>query len=175
MFGKWVELKRLSDNKHASYKTAYIRTDNEFVYTSNKWIDHCKGEGGTRVLPTYVTVTSSTAWRTRHANYIGVSFRVMMIHGGALDADTADALLHANLIRNNTPTKTNQGWNPKEMEAGMKLGINERLRVLRAPLFCLELCYAAIYKEEPDYHRKQDPRGVRGVCVPWKRRQDLTI
>ena len=50
-----------------------------------------------------------------------------MIHGGAPDADTADALLHANVIRNNTPTKANKGWTPKEKEAGMKLGINKRL------------------------------------------------
>ena len=45
----------------------------------------------------------------------------------------------------------------------MKLGVNKRL--LRAPLFYL--CYAAIYKDEPGPHRRQDPRGVPCVYLGY--------
>ena len=62
----------------------------------------------------------------------------------------------SNVVRNNSPTKANNGWTPKEREAGMKLGVNKRL--LRGPIFCL--CYAVIYEQQ---RAKHDPRGV--ACV----------
>ena len=30
---KWIDLKQLLENRHFGYKFAFIRTDNEFVYT----------------------------------------------------------------------------------------------------------------------------------------------
>ena len=77
-----------------------------------------------------------------------------MIQGGAPDGDIPNALVHANTIRNNTPTKANNGWTPKEKDNGMKLGLNKRL--LKGPIFCL--CYAHVYSEERPKH------GVRGIA-----------
>jgi hypothetical protein len=91
---------------------------------------------------------------------VGVSFRAMMIHGGAPDSDIPNALIHANVIRNNTPTSANKGWTPKEKDCGRRLGPNRRL--LKAPLFCL--CYAAIYKADRGTH---DPHGIPCVYLGY--------
>jgi hypothetical protein len=164
VFSKWVELKRFLDNKHAPYKLAYFRTDNEFVYTSDDWIAHCKAEGVEHEFcPRYRHELNGVAERAILT--IGISFRAMMIQGGAPDADIPNALLHANVIRNNAPTSANKGWTPKEKEAGMRLGINRRL--LSAPLFCL--CYALIYAEERGKH---DPRGVACVYLGYDDRNN---
>ena len=34
---KWCDLKRMLENRHYPLKVAFIRTDNEFVYTSKQW------------------------------------------------------------------------------------------------------------------------------------------
>ena len=87
---------------------------------------------------------------------VGTCFRAMMIQGCAPDSEIPNALVHAVVVRNNSPTKANKSWTPLEVEAGMRLGANKRL--LKGPLFCL--VYAHVYKEE---RAKHDPRGV--PCV----------
>jgi len=77
--------------------------------------------------------------------------RAMMIQGAAPESDVAFALKHANMVRNNSPTKANNGWTPREKEAGMRLPINQRL--LKAPLFCL--CFAHIYEAERHKHGRR--------------------
>jgi len=83
---------------------------------------------------------------------IGVPFRCMMIQGNAPDSDVDEALLHANVIRNNSPTKANNGMTPREKAVGKRLPVNKRL--LRGPLFWL--CYAHVYEDERVKGRKQD-------------------
>ncbi len=87
---------------------------------------------------------------------IGVPFRCMMIQGCAPEKLIPDALRQSNVIRNNSPTKANKGWTPREKEAGMKLPTNKRL--MRGPLFCL--VFAHVYEEERVKHA---PRGI--ACV----------
>ena len=161
---KWKELKQILENRHFPHKVAFIKSDNEFVYTSNDWIDHCRTEG----------VVHEFSARYRHdqngvveraIGLVGTTFRCLMIQGGAPDSDIPNALVHANVIRNNTPTTANKGLTPKEKEAGMKLGINARL--LKGPLFCL--CYALIYEEE---RVKHGPRGVACVYLGYDDRND---
>ena len=154
-FGKWVELKRHLENRHFDCKVAFLRTDNDTVYTSKEFIQHCLEEGVEHEYsPHFRHDLNGSIERT--VQTIGVTFRVLMFHGNAPDSDIPDALLHANVIRNNSPTKANNGWTPKERELGMKLGPNRRL--LKGPLFCL--VYAMIYKEQ----RGKD--GAQGVaCV----------
>jgi hypothetical protein len=80
-----------------------------------------------------------------------------MIQGNAPESDAPFVLAHANTIRNNCPTKANNGWTPKEKEAGMRLPVNPRL--IQAPILCL--CYAHVYAEEG-----RPKHAVRGVaCV----------
>jgi len=58
------------------------------------------------------------------------------------------ALMHANIIRNHSPTKANKGLTPLEKQAGMKLPLNQRL--VKGVLFCL--FYVHIYDEERVKH-----------------------
>ena len=161
---KWEELKIALENRHFPHKVAFIKTDNEFVYTSNAWLEHCRAEG----------IEHEFSARYRHdmngvveraIGVVGNTFRCLMIQGGAPDSDIPNALVHSNVIRNNTPTSANNGMTPKEKEAGMKLGINARL--LKGPLFCL--CYAHIYEEE---RVKHGPRGVACVYLGYDDRND---
>ena len=143
-FSKWLEYKARQDNDHAPWKTAFIRTDNDTVYTTDAWLSHRKEHGiehefSARYRQAQNGVAESCV-RT-----IGVTFRCMMLQGNAPASDQKDALLHAKVVRNYTPTAANGGWSPKEKAAGMRLGLNKRL--MRAPIFCL--CYAHVYKEEP--------------------------
>ena len=161
---KWKELKQILENRHFPHKVAFIKSDNEFVYTSNDWTEHCRTEG----------VVHEFSARYRHdqngvveraIGLVGTTFRCLIIQGGDPDSDIPNALVHANVIRNNTPTTANNGLTPKEKEAGMKLGINARL--LKGPLFCL--CYALIYEEE---RVKHGPRGVACVYLGYDDRND---
>ena len=83
-----------------------------------------------------------------------------MIQGNAPESDTCYALVYSNVIRNNTPTKANGGWSPREKLAGRKLPINKRL--LKGPLFCL--VFAHVYSEE---RRKHDPRAIPCVWIGY--------
>ena len=79
-----------------------------------------------------------------------------MIQGCAPERFIPDSLRQSNVIRNNSPTKANKGWTPREKEAGMKLPTNKRL--MRGPLFCL--VFAHVCEEECVKHT---PRGI--ACV----------
>ena len=151
----WITLKGHLEKKHAPWKFAFIRTDGESVYDSDQWKAHCKEEGlEHEVSGRYRHDQNGVVERAMQA--IGVPFRCMMIQGCAPESDIPDALYHTCIIRNNSPTKANNGWTPNEKAAGMKLPINKRL--LRGPLFCL--VYAHVYEEE---RHKHAPRGV--ACV----------
>ena len=164
VFDKWKELKLFLEHKNPHYKFAFVRTDSEFVYTSNAWMEDARAEGYEHEY--------STRYRHEHMGVgeagmdtVGTIFRCLMIQGGAPSSDIPNALCHANVIRNNSPTKANNGWTPKEKAAGMKLGVNKRL--IKGPLFCL--IYAFIYKEERDKH---DPNGVACVYLGYDDRND---
>jgi hypothetical protein len=151
----WQTLKNHLENKHAPWKFAFIRTDGEPIYSTDHWGDHCKAEGlehefSSRYRHDQLGVAE------RGMQSIGVAFRCMMIQGCAPESDIPDCLLHANVIRNNSPTKANNGRTPREKAAGMKLPPNKRL--LRGPLFCL--VFAHVYEEERVKHA---PRGI--ACV----------
>jgi histone deacetylase 1/2 len=154
-FDSWQKLRTHLENKFAPWKFAFVRTDGESVYTTERWITYYEESG----------VVHEVSGRYRHdqngvverpMQSIGVPFRIMMIQGCAPEEDIPDCLRHANIIRNNSPTKANNGWTPNEKEAGMRLPINKRL--LRGPLFCL--VFAHVYEQE---RRKHEPRGV--ACV----------
>jgi hypothetical protein len=96
----------------------------------------------------------------RRVQSVGNCFRTMMLYGNAPETDCAYALMHANVIVNNSPTKANAGWTPKEKDVGYMLPFNRRLGL--APLFCL--CFAHIYRTEPSRASNKDAaRAV--VCV----------
>ena len=146
-FEAWVELKKLLDNRHAPYKVAFIRTDSDFVYTSNDWLKHARDEGYEHEFSAkYRHDMNPIAERTIQT--IGIAFRCMMFQGGAPESDAKFALLHANVIRNNTPTVANFGRTPKEKDLGVRLPLNKRL--LKGPLFCL--INAHVYSEERPKH-----------------------
>ena len=154
-FSCWVNLKDHLENKHAPWKFAHIHTDAEPLYSSPQWEEHCKETG--------MSHESSSRYRheqngvvERGMQSIGIPFRCMMIQANAPESRIPDALRHANVIRNHSPTKANKGWSPREKAAGMKLPTNKRL--LRGPLFCL--VFAHVYEQERVKHA---PRGV--ACV----------
>jgi hypothetical protein len=88
---------------------------------------------------------------------IGICYRAMMNHGNAPACDTPDCLRHANVIRNHTPTRANNGATPREKRLRAKMTVNAKL--LKGPLFCL--VFAHVYKAERD--SKHADRGV--ACV----------
>jgi hypothetical protein len=137
------DLKKLLDNQHSPWKLAYVRSDNEFVYTSNKWIEYCREEGIEHEFsPPYRHDALGVVERCMQT--VGVCFRCMMLHGNAPSAMIPYALVHANTIRNHSPSKANGGRTPLEKQAGIKLPVNKRL--LKGVLFCL--VYIHIYEEE---------------------------
>jgi hypothetical protein len=75
-----------------------------------------------------------------------------MIHGNAPEADIPDVLYFANVVRNNTPTKANNGWTPLEKRVGKRLPVNKRL--LRGPILCLVFAQCT---------RKSDPNMLQEV------------
>jgi hypothetical protein len=146
-FSEWITLKTHLDNVHYPWKVAFIRTDNESVYTSTAWNDHCTELGIEHEFSArYRHDQNGVVERAMQA--IGVPFRCMMLQGCAPESDIPDCLRHANVIRNNSPTKANNGRTPKEKALGMKLSPNKRL--LKGPLFCL--VFAHVYEEERAKH-----------------------
>ena len=153
-FGSFQILQKQHENEYAPYSLAAIRTDSEPLYCANVWDDYCKNQG---IIHEY-----SSRYRhdqngvaERCMQTIGKCFRCMMIQGNAPESFSAYALQHANVIRNESPTKANGGWSPREKAAGRKLPVNQRL--LRGPMFCL--CFAHVYEEEPARY-KHAPRGI---------------
>ena len=131
---KFQELEAVLKTRYFPLTIAFVRTDNEYVYTSNSWISYCRDTGKEHEYsPRYRHDGNGVVERA--IGVVGKTFRCLMIQGGAPDGDIPNALVHANTIRNNTPTKANNGWTPKEKDNGMKLGLNKRL--LKGPIFCL--------------------------------------
>lgn len=163
----WVELKGALETRNAPWKFAYVRTDSEFTYTSNAWIRHARDEGYEHEFSSrYRHDQMGVAERAMQT--VGIAFRCMMIQGGAPEADSPYALVHANVVRNNSPTKANNGRTPKEKAAGMKLPPNKRL--LKGPLFCL--LFAHVYEEERMGQSKSTGRGVACVYLGYDDRND---
>ena len=76
----WIELRGLLENRHAPWKFAFFRSDNEFVYTSNAWIDYCRETGMEHEFsPPYRHDGLGVAERGMQT--IGVAFRAMMLQG----------------------------------------------------------------------------------------------
>ena len=143
----WIELRDLLENRHSPWKFAFIRSDNEFVYTSNAWIEHCRETGLEHEFsPPYRHDGLGVVERCMQS--VGVPFRCMMIQGNAPAKMIPWGLMHANVIRNYSPTAANKGWSPKDKEAGMKLPLNKRLT--EGVLFCI--FYVHVYEEQRVKH-----------------------
>ena len=84
----------------------------------------------------------------RAMQVLGIAFRCMMLQGNAPASMIPYALMHANVIRNHSPSKANSGRTPLEKEAGVKLPINKRL--IKGVLFCL--VYIHVYEEQRVKH-----------------------
>jgi hypothetical protein len=155
-FDSFVSLHKKRNNETCPYSLAILKTDPEPLYCSDKFNTYCDTNGIVREFSArYRHDQHGVVERAMQA--IGESFRCMMIHGGAPDSAAPDCLIYANVIRNNSPTKANKGWSPREKEAGKKLPINQRL--MRGPLFCL--VFAHVYEQERD--GKHSNRGI--PCV----------
>jgi len=167
----WIELRALLENRHAPWKFAFIRSDNEFVYTTNAWIEHCRETGLEHEFsPPYRHDGLGVAERGMQS--VGVPFRCMMLQGNAPASMIPWGLNHANVVRNYSPTAANKGWSPKDKEAGMKLPINKRL--VRGVLFCL--FYVHIYEEQRVKHGERsmpcvylgyDERNNQYIGMEW--------
>ena len=78
----WIELKECLENRHSPWKFAFFRSDNEFVYTSNAWIAHCREAGiEHECSPPYRHDGLGVVERAMQV--IGVAFRCIMLQGNA--------------------------------------------------------------------------------------------
>jgi hypothetical protein len=103
------------ENKHAPWKVAIIRTDEESIFAIHEWDEFCQTAG----------IEHETSGRYKHGQNgvveramqtIGNPARAMMIHANAPEEDFADALRHANVCRNNFLTKANNGRTPQRQK-----------------------------------------------------------
>jgi hypothetical protein len=164
---KWCELKHKLENEFMPWKFAVIFTDSEPLYFTPGWEQHCKDEG----------LEHEFSSRHKHGQNgvveramqtVGTTFRCMMITGNAPPRCIPAALQFANIIRNHSPTKANNGMTPLEKKHGQKLPINQRL--LRGPLFCL--VFAFVYETERIKHA---PRGVACVYLGYDPRNNTYL
>ena len=152
---RWKDLQAHLENEHFPYKFARVKTDSEPIYWTPAWEEYCSSHG--------LIHDFSSAYKhgqlgvvERAMATVGVPFRCTMLTGNAPEKLIPYALRFANVIRNHSPTKANNGWSPIEKRLGRKIPINSRL--LKGPLFCL--VFAQIYADERIKH------GRRGVaCV----------
>ena len=107
-YGSWIQLKDQLENDAAPYKFAIIATDSEPLYWTPEWKQHCLDTG----------VDHEFSSRHRHdmlgvaergMQTVGEAFRCMMIFSSCPDRDQPDCLRYANVIRNNSPTRANNG------------------------------------------------------------------
>lgn len=152
---KWKELKAQVETHIYPAKVAVVRCDIEPIYQTAAWKDHHLECG----------IQQEHSSRHRHdqncvveraMGTIGISYRAQMELGCAPKCDSPDCLRHSMVIKNNSPTKANNGWTPFEKKVGMRLPMNAKL--LKGPLFCL--VFAHVYEEE---RAKHAPRGI--ACV----------
>ena len=109
----FTDLKTLLENQHSPWKIAFVRTDNEFVYTTNAWIQYCRDNGIEHEFsPPYRHDALGVVERAMQT--VGICFRCMMLQGNAPSSMIVYALVHANVIRNHSPTKANGGLTPLE-------------------------------------------------------------
>ena len=157
VLAKYKDLQTLLEKQHFPNKVKFIRTDSEGIYTTPAWTQHCKEYG----------INQQFSSRYRHdqngdieraMQTIGAGFRPTMIMACAPQEHVPDALDHVNLIRNNSPSKANNGRTPFEKQAGVKLPLDKRLA--RGPLFCLIFIHR--YEDERR-NAHQISRGVAGV------------
>ena len=155
----WIKLKDTIENDIYPAKLSFIRTDSEPCYQTPEWKAWCEKNN----------IRHEFSTRHRHDQHgvaersmqsVGITFRAQMHQGNAPACDIPDALRHSVMIKNNTPTKANNGWTPREKRAGMRLPINQKL--LRGPLFCL--VYAHVYEAERSKHA---PRGIASVYLGY--------
>ena len=152
---KWVDLKAHLENNFQPWKFAFIKTDSESIYHTPAWEEHCKYHGMVHEVSS-PHKHGQLGVAERAMQTVGTSFRCMMITGNAPERCVPSALMFANVIRNHSPTKANNGWTPLEKQEGKKLPVNKRL--LQGPLFCL--VFAHVYEQQRVKH------GRRGVaCV----------
>jgi hypothetical protein len=147
-YGSWIQLKDQLENDAAPYKFAIIATDSEPLYWTPEWKQHCLDTG----------IDHEFSSRHRHdmlgvaergMQTVGEAFRCMMIFSSCPDRDQPDCLRYANVIRNNSPTRANNGWSPREKKAGMRLPPDKNL--FRGPFGCL--FFAHVYAEERFKHQ----------------------
>ena len=164
---KWIELKHRLENDFMPWKFAVVFTDKEPLYFTPSWIQHCKDEGLEHEFSSrYKHGQNGVVERAMQS--VGITFRCMMITGNAPARCIPAALQFANIIRNSSPTKANQGLTPLEKQHGCKLPINQRL--LRGPLFCL--VFAFVYEAERVKHA---PRGVACVYLGYDPRNNTYL
>ena len=108
---KWCELKRRLENEFMPWRFAVIFTDSEPLYFTPGWEQHCKDEG----------LEHEFSSRHKHGQNgvveramqtVGTTFRCMMMTGNAPPRCIPAALQFANVIRNHSPTKANNGLTP---------------------------------------------------------------
>jgi hypothetical protein len=122
----WIVLKTHLKNEHAPWKFAFVKTDEESVYNSAAWDRHCKdSELEHELSDRYRHEQNGRIERAMQS--IGGPFHCMMTQACCPSSDTADCLRHANVIRNNSPSRTNNGLTPREKVANIKLILNKRL------------------------------------------------
>jgi hypothetical protein len=157
-------LQRQHDNEYAPYSLAVLHCDGEFVYDNKTFDRFCETHG----------VRREYSGRHKHGQHgvaercmqaIGGPYRCMMIHANCPQSDTPHCFHHANVIRNNSPTKANNGWTPREKGMGRRLPVNKRL--LRAPFGCL--AFAHVYAQE---RAKHEPRGIPCVYLGYDDRNN---
>ena len=164
---KWIELKRRLENDYMPWKFAFIFTDSEPLYFTPSWEQHCKDEGLEHEFSSrYKHGQNGVVERAMQT--VGTAFRCMMITGNAPPRCIPAALQFANVIRNHSPTKANQGMTPLEKQHGQSLPVNQRL--LRGPLFCL--VFAFVYETERIKHA---PRGVACVYLGYDPRNNTYL
>ena len=154
----WEDHKKMRENEFAPWKHAFVHSDSESIYTSKAFADHCKQENMTHEFSSpYRHDQNGVVERTVRA--ISTIHRCQMNQGNAPPRETPYSIMHANTIKNNSPTRANKGnRTPMEVETGLKLPPNRHL--LRGPIFCLAFCH--VYEEE----RESKGDTIRGVpCV----------
>ena len=145
VLAEWTAYKDHIEADNFPAKIAFVRSDSEPLYQTAAWAAKNKADGVVHEFsPRYRHDGSGVVERAM--GVVGISYRCMMIHGSAPEADTPDCLRFANVIRNYSPTTANGGWSPREAKAGMRLALNQKL--MRGPMFCL--VFAHVYEAERD-------------------------
>ena len=108
-------MNRLNKLFYFSFSQPIVLIGGEILYCTPQWEAHCKDSGMEHEYSSrYRHEQNGVVERAMQG--IGVPFRCMMIQGYAPERFIPDALRQSNVIRNNSPTKANKGWTPREKE-----------------------------------------------------------